>query len=73
MAVVHSRESVMTTKKDQATGRVEQALGDLTDDHDLKRQGQADEAAAKVKGALQSAEDAAEDLVDKVKGVLHHD
>ena len=61
----------MAMNKDLATGRVEQALGDLTDDHELTRQGQVDEAAGKVKGMLQGAEGAAEDLVDKAKGALH--
>ena len=51
---------------DQVKGRVKQAAGDLTDDKDLKREGQADETGGKVKEKF-------DDAVDKVKDVLHRD
>ena len=35
--------------KDQFKGRVKQAVGDLTDNKDLKREGKADEKAGEVK------------------------
>ena len=63
----------MGMNKDEVTGKVEQAVGDLTDDQALHRKGERDEAAGKIKGGLRSAEQAAEDLVDKAKGALHHD
>lgn len=53
---------------DQAKGRVKQAVGDLTDDDDLKREGKADEAAGKVKGAIDDVGDKLDDAVDKVRG-----
>ncbi len=63
----------MGMNKDEVTGKVEKAVGDLTDDRELHRQGERDEAIGKIKGGLQGVEDAAEDLVDKAKSALHHD
>ncbi len=63
----------MNANMDQAKGKVEQALGYLTGDDDLKRRGQADEAAGKVKEVLESVEDTAEGLVDTVKDAVHQD
>lgn len=53
--------------KDQVKGKVKQAVGDLTDNEDLKKEGKADEKAGKVKEFLEGAKDKADDLVDKVK------
>ncbi len=52
---------------DQTKGKLKQALGDLTDDKDLKRQGKADEAAGKVKKVVRNSGRKVEGLVDKVK------
>ena len=52
----------MSGEADKAKGRIEQAVGDLTDDKDLKRDGKIDEASGKVK-----------DTVDKVKDKLTGD
>ena len=57
----------MDNNLDQAKGRVKQAVGDLTDNKDLKNEGKADETAGKVKEFLEDAKDKAEDVVDKVK------
>lgn len=53
--------------KDQVKGKVKQAVGDLTDNEDLQREGKADEQAGKVKEVLQSAKHKADELVDTVK------
>jgi uncharacterized protein YjbJ (UPF0337 family) len=53
--------------KDQAKGKAKQAVGDLTGNEDLKKEGKADEKAGKVKEFLGDVKDKAEDLVDKVK------
>ena len=45
----------MSGEGDQAKGRVKQAVGDLTDDKDLKREGKVDEAAGKVKEGVDKA------------------
>jgi len=50
----------MGDKTDEAKGRVKEAAGDLTDDKDLKREGQMDQAGASMKRK-------ANDAVDKVK------
>ncbi|MBA3287226.1 MAG: CsbD family protein [Acidimicrobiia bacterium] len=51
----------MAGETDEAKGRVKQAVGDLTDDDDLKREGKIDEGAGKVKGAV-------DDVKDKLTG-----
>ncbi len=63
----------MDNNLDQAKGRVKQAVGDLTDDKDLKREGKADEAAGKAKEFVEDAKDKVEDLVDKVKDKATND
>jgi uncharacterized protein YjbJ (UPF0337 family) len=52
---------------DQAKGKIKQAVGDLTDDNDLRKEGKNDEKAGKVKEFFGDAKDKADDLVDKVK------
>jgi uncharacterized protein YjbJ (UPF0337 family) len=57
---------------DQAKGRIKQAVGDLTDNNDLKREGKADERAGKAKQAVSDVKGKADHLIDsardKVKG-----
>ncbi len=50
---------------DDLQGRAKEALGDLTGDKDLKREGQIDQATGKVKDAI-------DDVADKAKDVLDH-
>ena len=57
----------MSGEKDQAVGRVKQAAGDLTNDEDLKNEGNAQEAAGKIKDAIGDAADAARDAIDNIK------
>jgi uncharacterized protein YjbJ (UPF0337 family) len=52
---------------DQAKGRIKQAVGDLTADRDLKREGKADEAAGKAKQAVGDMKDKADDLIDRAR------
>ena len=58
---------------DQAKGRIKQAVGDLTDDNDLKKEGQTDENAGKVKEFFGDTKNKADDLVDKVKDKVNND
>ncbi len=53
--------------KDQAKGKVKQAVGDLTDDKDLKREGKADQRAGEIKEFLEGVKDKADDLVDTIR------
>lgn len=56
----------MTDNTTEFKGRVKEAAGDLTDDKDLKREGQADKAGGKLKDKI-------DDAVDKVKETMHRD
>jgi len=53
----------MGSDLDKAKGTVKQAAGDLTDDKDLKREGQVDEAAGKVKEGVDKVKDKITDAV----------
>ncbi len=57
----------MEGKKDELKGRVKEAAGDLTDNSDLKREGQTDQAAGKVKQKVEDAKDWVEDKIDDIK------
>jgi len=50
-------------KSDELKGRVKEAAGALTGDDELKREGKVDQAAGKIKQAV-------EKVVDKVKDAL---
>jgi uncharacterized protein YjbJ (UPF0337 family) len=55
----------MSGKADEIKGRVKEAVGDLTDDQDLKDSGKADKAAGKVKQSVEHAVDKIHDAVKK--------
>jgi uncharacterized protein YjbJ (UPF0337 family) len=55
---------------DDAKGRAKEAAGDLTNDDDLKREGKADQAGAKIKDTAEKAKDKVGDVVDKAKEKL---
>ena len=57
----------MAGKADDMKGRAKEAIGDLTDDDDLKREGKADRASGAIKDKLEDAKDWVEDKVDDVK------
>ena len=57
----------MSGEMDQMKGRVKQAAGDLTDDRDLKREGERDEAAGKLKDKVDDVKDTVDDAIDDVK------
>ena len=50
----------MVDNTDEFKGRAKEALGDLTDNDDLKREGKLDQATGKVKGFV-------DDIADKFK------
>ena len=58
---------------DDIKGRAKEAVGDLTDDKDLKKEGRADRAEGKAKEFIDKAEDKAKELVDDVRDRLHKD
>jgi uncharacterized protein YjbJ (UPF0337 family) len=57
----------MEGKKDDLKGRAKEAVGDLTDDEELKREGKSDRAAGSVKDKLEKAKEKGEEFVDKAK------
>lgn len=57
----------MSSKADDAKGRVKEAAGDLTGDDSLKREGQLDQAGATIKEKLEEAKEKAESVIDAVK------
>lgn len=64
----------MTTgsgKGDQAKGRIKEAVGDLTGDKDLQREGKVDNASGKSKEGVEKAKDKITDAIDDVKDRLH--
>lgn len=63
----------MGSSFDDAKGRSKEALGDLTDDDDLKDEGQRDQAGAKVKDFAENAKDKVGDAVDDVKDKFNRD
>jgi uncharacterized protein YjbJ (UPF0337 family) len=48
---------------DKTKGKVKQAVADLTDDKELKREGKVDEAKGKVKGVVEDVKHAVKDAV----------
>ena len=58
---------------DKFKGRTKEAVGDMTGDDHLKREGKADRASGKAKGVIDDAKDKAEGAVDRVKDKLHGD
>jgi uncharacterized protein YjbJ (UPF0337 family) len=52
--------------KDELKGRVEEAAGDLTDNQELKREGQVDRTGAKIKEILEEARTKVDDAVEKL-------
>lgn len=63
----------MDNDMDQAKGKVKQAVGDLTDNSDLKREGRTDEHAGKAKEFLGDVKDKLDDAVDSIKDRLKRD
>jgi uncharacterized protein YjbJ (UPF0337 family) len=51
-------------KGEEMKGRLKEAVGDVTGDEDLQREGKLDEGSAAAKKALDSA-------ADKIKGVVN--
>jgi len=55
----------MAGEVDKAKGRVKKAVGELTDNEDLKREGDIDKVSGKVKDVTQKVADKAREVVRK--------
>ena len=61
----------MSGTTDQVGGRTKEALGVLTDDKELQREGKTDQAAASTKSRLDSANGWAKHKIDDLKNKLN--
>jgi uncharacterized protein YjbJ (UPF0337 family) len=52
---------------DDIKGRAKRALGELTNNEEMKREGKADQAAGKVKDAIGTVADRAKDAADAIR------
>jgi uncharacterized protein YjbJ (UPF0337 family) len=59
--------------KDQVTGKLKQAAGDLTDNDDLKKQGKADKTAGDAKALVDKTGDKIAGLIDSAHDALTKD
>ena len=50
---------------DDLKGRAKEAVGDLTDDEDLQREGKVDQATGSVKDTVESASDKVKDVINR--------
>ncbi len=55
----------MGNNPDDAKGRIKEAVGDLTDNKDMKREGKVDRGAGAVKDTVDKV---ADKITDKIKG-----
>ena len=62
-----------SSTSDDLKGRAKEAVGDLTDNAELKREGKIDRASGKIKETLDDTKDKLEDVVDEVRDKLHRD
>jgi uncharacterized protein YjbJ (UPF0337 family) len=63
----------MGEKTDKVKGHAKEALGEMTDDERLRREGKLDRAGGAVKGAAERAKDKVEEGVDDAKRALDRD
>ena len=57
----------MAGEMDEAKGRAKEAVGAITDDDDLKREGKLDKAGGSIKDKAEKAKDWIDDKVDDAK------
>jgi len=63
----------MGERTDKAKGHVKEAVGDLTDNERLEREGKLDQASGAVKGGAEDAKDKISEGVDEVRDRLRDD
>jgi uncharacterized protein YjbJ (UPF0337 family) len=57
----------MSSNADDLKGRAKEAVGDLTDNDDLKREGQADRAVGKAKHVIDDLGTKAKQFIDSIR------
>jgi uncharacterized protein YjbJ (UPF0337 family) len=63
----HERHE-MSSKSEEVKGRAKEAVGAVTDDDSLRREGKTDQASASVKEKLEDAVDSVKDKVERIVG-----
>lgn len=63
----------MNINSDQAKGKLKEAVGALTDDERLKKEGKADQLVGDAKGVIQDVADKADEVIDDIKKAAHRD
>ena len=61
----------MSGTTDEISGRAKEAVGVLTDNKEMQREGKTDQAAAATKSKLDSANDWAKHKIDAIKNRLN--
>ena len=61
----------MDSNTDDVKGRVKEAVGDLTNNERLKREGQTDRKVGKAKEFIDEVGEKAKDLVDDIRDKMH--
>jgi uncharacterized protein YjbJ (UPF0337 family) len=61
----------MSGTADEIKGRTKEAVGVLTDDKELQREGKTDQAAAATKSKLDNANDWAKHKIDDIKNKVN--
>jgi uncharacterized protein YjbJ (UPF0337 family) len=62
-----TKEETMGEFIDKAKGRIKQAVGSLTGDQKLKKEGENDELKGNLKGAVKDVKDAVKDVKHSIK------
>lgn len=62
-----ARSTAMGSTTDKIKGRVKEAVGVITDNDRLKREGQTDQAVGEVKEAAEKVKDTVKRVVEKIK------
>jgi len=65
--------ATMSGTTDDLKGRAKEAVGNLTDDDQLEREGKVDRAAGTIKDKVEDAKEWAEDKVDQVRDRVRND
>lgn len=68
---INKKEHTMSGTTDEITGRTKEAVGVLTDDKELQREGKTDQAAGATKNKLDDATDWAKHKIDDIKNKLN--
>jgi uncharacterized protein YjbJ (UPF0337 family) len=63
----------MSGTGDDMKGRAKEAVGDLTDDEELQREGERDQTAGKLKDKVNDAKNWVEDKIDNAKDRSNRD